>query len=44
VPEVPEEHDGKPVLMSCQLFAEIQVKDNPFIKMSPTTKYTKLIE
>ena len=44
VPEVPEEHDGKPVLMSCQLFAEMQVKDNPFVKVSPTTKYTKLIE
>lgn len=26
------------------MFVEFQIKDNPFVKISPTTKYYKLIE
>ena len=26
------------------MFAEIQIKDNAFVKVSPTTKYFKLLE
>jgi hypothetical protein len=44
VPEPAEEYDGRPVLLSSQMSVEIQVKDNPFVKVSPTTKYFKLIE
>jgi hypothetical protein len=30
--------------MSSCVIADIQVKDNPFVKVSPTTKYSKLLE
>ena len=43
-PEPAEEYDGKSVIQACQLFAEIQIKDNPFVKVSPTTKVQRLIE
>lgn len=43
-PELAEEYDGKPVVMSSQMNVEIQIKDNPFVKVSPTTKYFKLLE
>lgn len=43
-PDPPEEYDGKPVIMTSQLFVEVQLKDNPFVKVSPTTKHYKLLE
>ncbi|CDW85958.1 UNKNOWN [Stylonychia lemnae] len=44
IPEPAEEYDGKPVQMASQMFVEFQIKDNPFVKVSPTTKYYKLLE
>eukprot|EP00347_Sterkiella_histriomuscorum_P004839 403358890 len=44
IPEPAEEYDSKPVIQSSQISVEIQIKDNPFVKVSPTTKYFKLIE
>jgi hypothetical protein len=39
-----EVYEGMNVIMTFEMFAELQIKDNPFIKVSPTTKYVKLIE
>lgn len=44
VPDPPEEYDAKPVLQISQMYLEVQIKDNPFVKVSPTTKYYKLLE
>ena len=44
MPEPPEEYDGKPVLLATVFGVEVQIKDNPFVKVSPTTKYFKLID
>ena len=44
MPEPAEEYDGKPVLQSSQMYVEIVMRGNPFVKLSPTTKYLKLLE
>jgi hypothetical protein len=45
VPEPPDDqYEGRQVLQSCVITADIQVKDNPFVKVSPTTKQCKVLE
>lgn len=44
VPEPPEEYETRPILNKCCMKADIQIKNNPFIKVSPTTKTSMLLE
>ena len=39
VPNPPEEYSGQAVVNGCTTNVEIQIKDNPFVKCSPTIKY-----
>jgi hypothetical protein len=43
VPDPPEEYDSKPVLLFATVSADFQL-DNPFVKVSPNTKYWRVVE
>ncbi|TNV74139.1 hypothetical protein FGO68_gene9547 [Halteria grandinella] len=44
IPEPAEEYEGQQIILKNLMKADIQVKNNPFVKVSPTTKTGMLLE